>query len=188
LSGLPIPLLAVQLLWLNLVTNGIQDVALAFEPAEGGELRRPPRPPREPIFNRLMIERVVLSASVIGTMAFVVFEWLLQRGFSLEEARNGTMLLMVLFENFHVFNSRSEYKSAFMHNPLRNRLLLLGTAGAQLIHIGAMYTPWISEVLQIQPVSLELWIEMLSIAATVFVAVELHKWLRRKRPLLTPII
>ena len=61
-AGIALPLLAVQLLWLNLVTNGIQDVALAFEPAEGDELARRPRPPGERIFNRVMIERVLLSA------------------------------------------------------------------------------------------------------------------------------
>jgi P-type Ca2+ transporter type 2C len=64
--GMPIPLLPVQLLWLNLVTNGIQDVALALEPGEGDELNAPPRPPRERIFNRLMIERTVIAAAYMG--------------------------------------------------------------------------------------------------------------------------
>ncbi len=180
LGGLPLPLLAVQLLWLNLVTNGIQDVALAFEPGEGDELRCPPRPPRESIFNRLMIERVVLSALVIGSVAFLVFQWLLERGFSLDEARNGTLMLMVLFENIHVFNSRSENLSVFRHNPLRNPLLLFGTATAQLLHIGAMYTPWISDVLRIQPISPQHWIELLVLAFSVLVIMELHKVLRRR--------
>ncbi len=180
LTGLPLPLLAVQLLWLNLVTNGIQDVALAFEPGEGDELRYPPRPPRESIFNRLMIERVVLSALVIGSVAFLLFQLLLERGFSLDEARNGTLMLMVLFENIHVFNSRSESLSTFRHNPMRNPLLLFGTAAAQLIHIGAMYTPWISDVLHIQPISPQHWLELLGLALTVLVVMELHKALRRR--------
>ena len=180
LAGLPLPLLAVQLLWLNLVTNGIQDVALAFEPGEGNELRCPPRPPQEAIFNRLMIERVVLSALVIGSVAFLLFQWLLERGFSLDEARNGTLMLMVLFENIHVFNSRSESLSIFRHNPLRNPLLLFGTLAAQLIHIGAMYTPWINEVLDIQPITLQHWMELLCMALTVLVAMELHKTIRRR--------
>ncbi len=174
-TGLPLPLLAVQLLWLNLVTNGIQDVALAFEPGEGDELRRPPRSPQEPIFNRLMIERVIVSALVIGIVAFILFQFLLQQGYSLDEARNGTLLLMVLFENIHVFNSRSETRSVFRHNPLGNPILLFGTAAAQLIHIGAMYTPWISDVLRIQPVSLHNWFELLGLAMAVLVAMELHK-------------
>ncbi|GMR18411.1 MAG: HAD-IC family P-type ATPase [Gammaproteobacteria bacterium] len=180
LTGQPLPLLAVQLLWLNLVTNGIQDVALAFEPGEGDELRRPPRSPKEAIFNRLMIERVVLSAVVIGTVAFLLFQWLLVSGYTVEEARNGTMLLMVLFENIHVFNSRSETRSAFKHNPLLNPILLFGTLAAQFIHIGAMYTPGISDVLRLQPVSFAHWLGLLGLALTVLVAMELHKALRRK--------
>jgi magnesium-transporting ATPase (P-type) len=180
LAGLPLPLLAVQLLWLNLVTNGIQDVALAFEPAEGDELSCPPRPPRESIFNRLMIERVVLSALVIGSVAFLLFQLLLQRGMSVEEARNGTLMLIVLFENIHVFNSRSERLSTFRHNPLGNPLLLFGTATAQLIHIAAMYTPWISDVLQIQPIALYDWGLLLALALTVLLVMELHKALRRR--------
>ena len=176
LSGLPLPLIAVQLLWLNLVTNGIQDVALAFEPAEGDELSRPPRAPKEAIFNRLMIERVLVSALVIGVTAFLLFQWLLARGFSLDEARNGTLLLMVLFENVHAFNSRSETLSVFRHSLLRNKILLIGTVSAQLVHIAAMYTPWIKDVLHIQPVAPGQWLELLGLALTVLVAMELHKW------------
>ncbi len=179
-TGQPLPLLAVQLLWLNLVTNGIQDVALAFEPAEGDELTRPPRPPKEPIFNRIMVERVVISALVIGVMAFLLFQTLLSSGFSVEEARNGTLLLMVLFENVHVFNSRSETRSVFRHNPLRNPLLLFGTVTAQLVHILAMYMPWFSGVLHIQPVSFDLWLQLLALAFSVMVVMELHKAVRKK--------
>lgn len=179
LSGLPLPLLAVQLLWLNLVTNGIQDVALAFEPAEGNELNTPPRSPKEGIFNRIMIERVLLSALIIGVVAFLVFQYLYTKGYSLDASRNGTLLLMVLFENIHVFNSRSETRSVFNHNPLRNHFLLFGTLAAQLIHIGAMYTPWISDVLRIQPVSLDYWFDMLFIAITVLIVMEVHKFFRR---------
>lgn len=175
LTGLPLPLVAVQLLWLNLVTNGIQDVALAFEPAEGDELLRPPRSPKESIFNRIMIERVFISALIIGSVAFLVFQWLLARGFTLEEARNGTLLLMVLFENVHVFNSRSETLSVFRHNLLGNKILLVGVLAAQLIHIAAMHTPWISEVLHVQPVSLEHWGELLGLSLSILIVMELHK-------------
>ena len=179
-TGLPLPLLAVQLLWLNLVTNGIQDVALAFEPGEGNELRQPPRSPKEAIFNRIMIERVVLSALVMGTTAFFLFQVLLEGGYTVDEARNTTLLLMVLFENVHVFNCRSETRSVFRHNPLRNPLLLVGTVAAQCVHIGAMYTPWIGDVLHIQPVSPGRWLELLGLALTVLLAMEAHKALRKR--------
>ncbi len=122
-----------------------------------------------------MIERVLLSALVIGMVAFLVYQWLLGRGFSLDEARNSTLLLMVLFENIHVFNSRSETRSVFRHSPLRNPLLLLGTVVAQLVHIGAMYTPGLRDVLRIQPVSLQHWLELLGLALSVLLVMELHK-------------
>jgi len=178
LTGQPLPLMAVQLLWLNLVTNGIQDIALAFEPAEGHELRKPPRSPQELIFNRLMIERVLISASTIGISAFAIFQWLLYQGLPVEEARNSTVLLMVLFENIHVFNCRSETRSVFTHNPLRNPLLLFGTLAAQMIHIGAMYTPWLNDVLQIQPVTFEHWVQLLIVSTVVLFTMEAHKFIR----------
>lgn len=181
ISGLPLPLLAVQLLWLNLVTNGIQDIALAFEPGEGHELDKPPRSPGEAIFNRIMLERVILSAMVIGMVAFGLFRHLLeQEGGSLEHARNSTLLLMVLFENVHAFNSRSETLSVFRHSPLRNKLLLVGTAIAQLVHIGAMYTPWLGNVLGASPVTFEQWLTLLGLALSVLLVMELHKWIRTR--------
>ncbi len=182
-TGQPLPLLAVQLLWLNLVTNGIQDVALAFEPGEGDELYRQPRSPKEPIFNRLMVERVVLSALVIGIVAFLLFQQLLSLGYTVDEARNQTLLLMVLFENVHVFNCRSETRSVFRHSVFRNRILLVGTVLAQLVHIGAMYTPWIREVLQLKPVTLQDWLQLLLLTLTVLVVMEVHKMVRHHFPL-----
>jgi Ca2+-transporting ATPase len=74
---------------------------------------------------------------------------------------------------------RSETCSAFRLNPLRNPLLLFGTAAAQLVHIGAMYTPWISDVLHIQPVSRQYWPELLGLALILLVVMELHKAFRR---------
>ena len=178
LTALPLPLVAVQLLWLNLVTNGIQDIALAFEPGEGHELQRPPRSPRESIFNRIMLERVIISAVVMGVVAFTLFSFLLDQGFDLEQARNSTLLLMVLFENVHVFNCRSESLSVFRHNPLRNKLLLVGTLVAQLIHIGSMYTPWLGDVLGVHPVSFLQWLGLLVLAVSVMLVMELHKGFR----------
>lgn len=175
--GLPLPLFAVQLLWLNLVTNGIQDVALAFEPGEGNEMKKPPRPPNELIFNNLMLQRVILSAFIIGGICFLWFSSLLTRGYSVEDARNSTLLLMVLFENVHIFNCRSETRSIFKQNLMTNPLLILGTATAQLIHIGAMYTPFISDVLQIKPVSVKHWLVLLSISLALLVIMEVHKYL-----------
>lgn len=178
-AGLPLPLLPVQLLWLNLVTNGIQDVALAFEPGEGGELRRPPRDPREPIFNRLMVERTLLSALVIGGVTFLAYRWMLNDGWDLSRARNGILLLMVLFENVQAGNSRTETRSVLQLSPLRNPILLFGTLIAQLVHIGALYTPGLREVLRTQPVSLGEWGILLAVALSLFGIMEGYNALHR---------
>lgn len=175
LSGLPLPLTAVQLLWLNLVTNGIQDIALAFEPGEGDELKRSARSPNERIFNRVMIQRVTISALVMGTIAYTTFYYLLGLGMGIEESRNIVLLLMVLFENIHVLNSRSETRSIFRISLFSNPFLILGTITAQLIHIGSMYTIGIKEILQTSPVSLEQWFVMLLLAMSLLVSSEVYK-------------
>jgi magnesium-transporting ATPase (P-type) len=176
--GTPLPLTAVQILWLNLVTNGIQDVGLAFEPGEGDELSRPPRKPNEPVFNRLMIERVLLSAVVIGGISFWFFKARIETGLSIEAARNSTLLLMVLFENIMVGNCRSETKSAFLLNPFRNPVLLIGTIVAQVVHIASMYTPGVREVLGVSPVALVDWFKLLGMALSVLIAMEIYKFIR----------
>ncbi len=180
--GLPLPLLAVQLLWLNLVTNGIQDVALAFEPGEGDEMSRTPRPPGEPVFDRTMVERVLLSAAVMGGVSLALYRALLAAGWTVEDARNSIVLLMVLFENVHVFNSRSERRSVFARGPHRNLLLVGGTVAAQLLHVAAMHLPFTQEALDLRPVSFSSWVALLALALTLLLAVEAHKaWLRRRR-------
>lgn len=180
-AGLPVPLWPVQLLWLNLVTNGIQDVALAFEPGEGGELERPPRAPREPIFNRLMIERTVVSALLIAGVGFLAYRWMLDHGWPVHQAQNGVLLLLVLFENIQAGNSRSETASLFTMSPLRNRLLFGGTVLAQLVHVAAIYTPGLRGMLHLEAVSLQQWLASLALALTLLVASEGHKVLLRRR-------
>lgn len=166
IAGVPMPLVAVQLLWLNLVTNGIQDVALAFEPAEGDELQRPPRSPKEPIFDRLMLERVCLSALFMGSIAFGVYYWLLHHGYHVDTARNYVLLLMVLLENVQALNSRSENRSIFRQHFFSNPMLIWSIIIAQSIHIACMYIPGISDILHIQPVSFTEWVALLLIACT----------------------
>jgi Ca2+-transporting ATPase len=182
-TGLPLPLLPVQLLWLNLVTNGIQDVALAFEPSEGDVLRRKPRPPGEPIFNQLMIERTVLAAVVMGVVGFAAFAWMLQNGWSEDSARNALLLLMVLFENIHIGNCRSETKSGLVLSPFRSPILLIGTITAFLVHVVSMYLAPMQMVLRTEPVSPGTWASLLALALTIFVVMEIHKliWAIRHR-------
>jgi magnesium-transporting ATPase (P-type) len=181
LAGLPIPLFPVQLLWLNLVSNGIQDVALAFERGERDILNRPPRSPRERIFNRRMIEQTALSGAVIGTMAFAAFYWCLGLGFTEFEARNILLLLMISFENVHVFNARSETTSAFRVPVTNNLFVVVAVIAAQELHIAAMHLPVISDILEVAPIHVGDWLTVVAFALSLIVAVEAYKWLRPLR-------
>ncbi|MBT6717000.1 MAG: HAD-IC family P-type ATPase [Nitrospina sp.] len=180
-TGMPLPLTAVQLLWLNLVTQGIQDVSMGFEPGEGDELKRRPRDIREPIFNHLMIERSLIVAVWVGLLGFFLFKYLLDSGLPVETARNSLLLLMVLFENVHMFNCRSETKSAFKIPPMQNPILLFGVLGAFLFHVLAMYHPWGQRVLKTHPVNGNTWMLIIGLALTILLLMEWHKWWWNKR-------
>jgi calcium-translocating P-type ATPase len=177
---LPVPLLAVQLLWLNLVTNGIQDVSLAFEGGEPGAMRRPPRKPSEPIFNRLMIEQTIVAGVVMGALTLGLWYWLIRiEGMEEAEARNDLLLLFVLMQNIHTFNCRSERTSAFRIPIRRNRLLVFGVLAAQGLHIACMHIPFMQSLLHVQPVNWYYWKLLLLLATTLLVAMELYKsWVR----------
>jgi len=176
LAGLPLPLLAVQLLWLNLVTNGIQDVALAFEGGEPGTMKKNPRKPSEKIFNPLMIKQTIVSSAVIGALAFGLWYWLINYTEMSEiHARNIVLLLMVFLQNFHVFSCRSEVVSAFKVPLSRNYILVFGVLLAQGIHILSMQIPFMQNILQTEPITVFEWALTLSLAIPVIFAMEIFK-------------
>ena len=180
-AGLPLPLFAVQLLWLNLVTNGIQDVALAFEKGEPGVLERRPRPRDESLFDRRMLGQVLTAGGYMGVCAFGFYFAALESGMAEERARNLLLLLMVLFENVHALNARSEERSAFAVPFAANPFLILAIAAAQGSHVAAMYLPGLSDVLAVQPIGLQDWLLVAAVALSLLGAMELRKaWLRRK--------
>ncbi|NCC30558.1 MAG: HAD family hydrolase [Chloroflexia bacterium] len=180
LVGLPLPLLAVQILWLNLVTNGIQGVALAFEEGEPGAMQRPPRDPGEGIFNPLMIQQTLISAGVMFGATIAVWYWLLEQGVDQDYARNLLLLLMVLFQNVHVFNCRSEYVSAFRVPLQRNLLLIVGVFAALGLHVLSMYIPFMQELLGIAPVMLTEFFGLLAIALSILLVLEIFKVIKQR--------
>jgi len=181
LFGLPLPLLAVQLLWLNLVTNGIQDVALAFEGGESGAMKRPPRRPAEGIFDRRMIEQTVVSGLTMAAVAFGAWFWMNEQGWDEGTARNFLLLLVVAMQNVHVFNCRSESISAFRVPLRRNRILVAGVFAAQGLHILAMNLPFMQTVLRTAPISPLRWLLLAGLALPMLAVMELYKLIRRER-------
>jgi P-type Ca2+ transporter type 2C len=181
--ALPVPFTPVQLLWLNLVTNGIQDVALAFEPGEPGVLRRPPRPPHERIFERLMLERTLLAGAIFAGVGIACWIQWLGAGLPVAEARSLMVQLFVLFEIFHIGNARSERTSAFRLSPFANRFLLGGTLCALAVHLAALHLPATRALLGLTPPQPREWLVLVALASSILLAMELHKLAVRRRRL-----
>jgi len=180
-AGLPLPLSPVQLLWLNLVTSGIQDVTLAFEKGEPDTLLRKPRPKTEGIFNRRMIEQLAISGGIVGFGGFIFFQASLSAGLSAFEASNMLLLMLVLFENAHVFNCRSERRSAFLVPLSNNRWLIFAVFLAQGLHIAAMHIPVLGGVLDVAPVSFNTWVIAAIPALLIIAVMEGYKYMTRHR-------
>lgn len=177
----PLPLTAIQLLWLNLVTNGIQDVALAFEGPEKDLMKRKPRSPKEGIFNRQMIQQTLLSGITMGLLAFGLFSYTLNTlGFSELHSRSLAFTLMVLLENVHVFNCRSEQTSAFRVPLSRNWYIIGGVLLAQLIHISAINLPFMQKILGTDTITLGEWWYILPIALILLVVMEIFKMVKKR--------
>lgn len=179
--SVPIPYVPAQILWINLVTNALQDIALAFEPGEKTVLMRPPRDPKEGIMSRLLIERTIIVGALIS--AGVVFNFInaLQDGASLEKARTVAVTTMVFFQFFQAWNSRSEYESIFKISLLSNPFLFLSLIVATLAQLGFIYIPVFQWIFRTEPISLADWKNILLVALSVIIVVEVDKWLRRRQ-------
>ncbi len=182
--GFAIPFLPVQILWLNVVTNGVQDIALAFEPGEPRLMNEPPRPRTEGVLSRVLYERTLISGLWMALGTIGLFLFVRQEGASLEEARTIALTTMVLFQVIHAYNARSEYASVFSMSLWSNSFLLLGSLGAAGLHAVAVYWPPARNVLHLEPIGLAHLALVLAVVVTIIPVVEIHKRTRppKRRP------
>ena len=173
---MPMPLVAVQLLWLNVVTDGIQDFAMSFEKAEKGILQEKPRDPKESIFDKSLLREIIVSGAIIASVAFVAY-WFFCNilKMDIEVARGYTMCLMVFIQNVHVFNCRSERRSAFSVPIRRNPIMLFGILGTLLLQIIVMEVPFLSNLLQTVSIPALQMLGLFGIALIILVIMEIYK-------------
>jgi len=139
LFDMPMPLVAIQLLWLNVVTDGIQDFAMSFEKAEADIMKEAPRNPKENLFDRDLIEEIVISGVSIGLIVFILWFYLLKFvNMDVSTARGYVMALMIIIQNVHAFNCRSEKKSAFSVPLMSNPIFLYGVIGSCILGVAVM--------------------------------------------------
>ena len=178
--GFPIPYIPAQILWLNLVTNGLQDVALAFEPGEKGILKRPPRDKRESILSPLIIRRTFVVGLVLAAGTLYTFINALNAGLPLEKARTIALTTMVFFQFYQAFNCRSETESIFKMNPMGNPLLFFSMVAAFFAQIAVLYLPALQWVFRTVPLTAMEWLEIGIVSSTIVAAVEIDKLFIRR--------
>ncbi len=178
-AGTPLLFLPVQMLWVNVVTNGVQDIALALEPAEGDELSRPPRPRSEGILSRTLWFRAAITGIWMALSVLLTFIVALRLGDTEEHARTFALTTLVLLSFFQVFSSRAEYKSLFQLRLFANKPLLFTSLGALALHWGVQAWPPSAALLGMTALSSWEWLICAAIGSTVLVIVELEKAVRR---------
>jgi magnesium-transporting ATPase (P-type) len=179
-AGLPLPYVPAALLWLNVVTNGLQDVALAFEKGEPDVLDRPPRRREDPIVNNVLWERTVLTGVTMALGSLWVFTWAIDVGLSEAQQRGAALTTLVLAMAAHVYNARSERRSIVVTNVVGNPFLLVSTIVALTIHVSASYWEPTQLVLQIEPVTAGGWGRIAVVMVAVVLVSELHKAVRSR--------
>jgi len=177
MGRLPLPLLPAQILWVNVVTNGIQDKAIAFEPGDEDLFSRPPRPPEEGVLTRSLFERIALIGLLFAGGTLGIFWWE-YRVADIAYARTAALSMMVLFQFYHVFNCQSEHLSVFAKNPAGNPILFYGSVGSLAIHVGALYFPPTQYLLDVRPLELSTWLLIATVGLSAFLVNELHKRFR----------
>lgn len=180
ITGLPNPFSALQLLWLNLVTEGCNTMPLSFDQGEGDEMQKPPRKPSESVFDKIMVRRIVISSSFV-TLACVIFYAVLLHVLHYDGMTARTMLitLMVLFEIVEVFNSCSESKSVLHTNFRQNPWVFFGVGLSLVLQILAMNVGFVARGLKFAPLSWQQWGCCLLISLSSLMVMELEKWHRK---------
>ena len=177
---LPMPLVAIQLLWLNLVTDGLQDFALSFEKAEPNVMRDAPRSPKESLFNRLLLEEVLVAGVSIGILVFILWYYLIKNvGMEVVTARGYVMALMVFIQNIHVFNCRSEKESFYKISLKSNLLIPMVIFESIILQILVMEVPLLSTFLQTNSIPLTDLLQLALFSMLILPIVEIYKKLRK---------
>lgn len=178
-TELPLIFLPVMLLFMNVVTNGIQDIALAFEKGEGDELDQSPRPRSEGVLNRTMWLRTVITGTWMGVGTLLVYRMAHEAGLELDHCRTLALITMVMFNFFQVFSARAERQSVFRLNPFSNPLLLISALAALgLQWLASSWEP-IADLIGLTALSATEWLMCTAIGSTVLLIVEGEKLVRR---------
>jgi Ca2+-transporting ATPase len=177
--GMPLPLLPLQILWMNLVTDGLPALALGFEPPESDVMRRPPYRPGESIFARGLGTHILWAGPLMGLVA-------LMTGFVLWRAGDDTwqtmlFTVMTISQMFHVMAIHSDRASVFTEGPYSNRALFWAVTATLVLQVALIYVPFMQGLFETQ--ALDVWHILIAVAlsSVIFWVIEIQKWVLRRR-------
>jgi Ca2+-transporting ATPase len=176
--GLPLPLTPLQILWMNLVTDGFPGLALTSEQPEKDFMRRPPVRPDESVFARGLAAYILRIGLVIGVVSLGFAYWTFSAGFNAWKTMVFTML--ILAQAGHALAIRSERESVFKLDPRSNPSLYWAVLVTVLLQLGAVYLPPFQRLFGTQPLSLVEFLITFAAGSSILFWVEIEKWLRRK--------
>ncbi len=182
LIGLPIPLSPLQILWVNLVTDGLPGLALAMEPEERNVMDRPPRLPHESVFARGLGVHVVWVGALMAALAVATQFVAVNFG---SAAWQTIVLSVVTFSQLaHILAIRSESESLFKQGLFSNKPVLAAVVSMVILQLAVIYAPSLNKLFNTRPLRAGELISTMAAGSLVFLAVEIEKWIRRKRQMI----
>ncbi|MBM3129205.1 MAG: cation-transporting P-type ATPase [Chloroflexi bacterium] len=179
--NLTLPILPIQILWINMATVAALGLVLAVEPKEPNVMRRAPRNPDAPILTRELLGRVALVGGLILIAALFVFEYALISGNTLAQARTAAVNAVVVIEIFYLLNCRSLTQSMFQIGLWSNRWVIVGIGIMIALQLLFTYAPFMNTLFGSAPIPLITWMEIGAFGGLTYVVVEIEKWLRRRK-------
>ncbi|MHC4269017.1 MAG: cation-transporting P-type ATPase [Planctomycetota bacterium] len=174
-TGLALPILPLQILWINMTTAVFLGASLAFEKKEPGIMQRPPRPPQMPILTKPLIFRIMWVGLLLVFGAFAVYELTIIDGKSIEEARTAAVNLIVFGELFYLLSCRSLKHSMFKVGVFSNIWLIIGVSAMVFLQLFFTYTKIMNQIFETRPISLKDWIVIIVAGIVVYSLSELDK-------------
>ncbi len=180
-AGLPLPLLPIQILWVNLVTDGLPAIALGLDPAEAGNMQRPPRSVREGIFARGLSRQILIRGFLIGLMTLTVFYSALELlNSGLQTAQTMAFATLVVAQLIHVFACRSQERKSLARRIFENRWLVAAVASSLALLLTVIYTPSLRVVFHTSPLPWMAWLTIVAAAAVPSLAQDAGRSRRRR--------
>lgn len=181
IAGIGTPVLPLQILWLNLIVNLLPALGLAWEPAEGNVMNKPPRTQNEGLINKSFLMQILTSGSLIGISAFIIFWFALNQGYSTEMAQTMSFTTMGIGQLLHIFNVRSFGSFGLNKSLLKNKFLIVSLIISVLLQLLAVYTPILNVVMNTVPLGLDQWKIILWGSIVPIIVIELYRSILNKK-------